>query len=82
MADGVLGRVVVGREQAAVHVAFGSASLVAGVSHGLPEQAIGRDVFNAIIEDGPYRVDDGHGLLPEFGDFSSGSSSLILCTTL
>ena len=82
MADGVLGRVVVGREQAAVHVAFGSASLVAGVSHGLPEQAIGRDVFNAIIKDGPYRVDVGTACSLSLATFSSGSSSLILCTTL
>jgi len=62
-ADGVLGRIVVGREQPAVHVAHGPAPLVAGVGHGLPEQALGRDVVDALIEDGPYRVEDGNGLL-------------------
>ena len=70
-ADGVLGRVVVGREQAtlcALHVTHGPAALVAGVGHGLPEQALGQDVVDALIEDGPNRVEDGHGLLPAFGD--------------
>jgi len=67
-ADGVLGRVVVGREQAALHVTHGPAALVAGVGHGLPEQALGWDVVDALIEDGPNRVEDGHGLLPAFGD--------------
>ena len=68
-ADGVLGRVVVGREQSAVHVANGPAPLVASVGHGLPEQALVRNVVDAVIEDGPNRVEDGNGLLPPLGDF-------------
>lgn len=62
--DGVFGSVVVGREQAAFHVAHGPVPLVAGIGHGLPEQALGRNVVDAFIEDGLYRVEDGNGLLP------------------
>lgn len=60
--DGVLNRVVVGREQAAAHEAQGLAPLDAGVGHGLAEKALGRDVGDTLIEDGPNRLQDGNGL--------------------
>ena len=35
----------------------------------MSEQALGRDVVDSVIEDGPNRVEDGNGLLPPLGDF-------------
>lgn len=70
-----------GREQAAFHVAYDSVPLVVGVGHGLPEQVLGRDVVDTLVEDGPNRFKDRNRLFPAFLIFSSGHCPLILCST-